>query len=471
MNGWDFPTYLGLTIVCIALQQWLAHQSRLSVELALNVFIAVANVSALSFLLYVPFYISFISPAQGLGIVNPADRSPLGNEVLIYGMFAFVFLSLLLASALKRRLALGSTNETPDSSGASPPINNWRKRLGIVSLLLVIVVELIAFVSLRNSATLVVAGIITMLGIAAVLYQLRDRPRAFTLLLGTVAFALVAGCEVFFLRDVFAGNFPRMNTVFKFYFQAWALLSISSGAGVYFILESFRPAAMLSRIQRRIQLDDGSELVEEEIESGRAPRRQYPLPRLLGAVWSVALLALLLAGAVYPLVGTYARTDHYAHRTNSLDGLAYLQTCHPLYCDYDSHGDYAAIRWLNSHVSGDPVIVEAIGPDYSSYGRISTFTGLPTPMGWVGHEYQWRVNWLNKDYNSIDFSRRAGDIDNIYTDQHPAVVLALMARYHAQYLYVGLLEREKYPTANLQRFSAFMQVVYSADGVTIYMVK
>ncbi len=471
MNGWDFPTYLGLTIVCIALQQWLAHQSRLSVELALNVFIAVANVSALSFLLYVPFYISFISPAQGLGIVNPADRSPLGNEVLIYGMFAFVFLSLLLASALKRRLALGSTNETPDSSGASPPINNWRKRLGIVSLLLVIVVELIAFVSLRNSATLVVAGIITMLGIAAVLYQLRDRPRAFTLLLGTVAFALVAGCEVFFLRDVFAGNFPRMNTVFKFYFQAWALLSISSGAGVYFILESFRPAAILSRIQHRIQLDDGSELVEEEIEPGRAPRWQYPLPRLLGAVWSVALLALLLAGAVYPLVGTYARTDHYAHRTNSLDGLAYLQTCHPLYCDYDSHGDYAAISWLNSHVSGDPIIVEAVGPDYSSYGRISTFTGLPTPMGWVGHEYQWRVNWLNKDYNSIDFSRRAGDIDSIYTDQHPAVVLALMARYHAQYLYVGLLEREKYPTANLQRFSAFMQVVYSADGVMIYMVR
>ena len=469
MNGWDFPTYLGLTIVCIALQQWLAHQSRFSVELALNVFIAVANVAALSFLMYVPFYISFISPALGLGIVNPADRSPLGNEVLIYGMFAFVFLSLLLASALKRRHAVDSTGGTPDSSGASPLTNNWRKRLGIVSLLLVIVVELVAFVSLRNSTTLVVAGIITMLGIAAVLYQLRDRPRAFTLLLGTVAFALVAGCEVFFLKDVFAGNYPRMNTVFKFYFQAWALLSISSGAGVYFILESFRPAVILSRIQRRIQLKDGSELVEQEIESGPAPRWQYTLPRLIGAVWSVALLAFLLAGAVYPLVGTYARTDHYAHRTNSLDGLAYLQTCHPLYCDYDSSGDYAAIRWLNSHVSGDPVIVEAVGPDYSSYGRISTFTGLPTPMGWVGHEYQWRVNWLNNSYNSIDFNRRAGDIDSIYTDQHPAVVLALMARYHAQYLYVGILEKEKYPTANLQRFGAFMQVVYSADGVTIYV--
>src|SRR5215472_3259241 len=175
MNGWDFPTYLGLTIVCIALQQWLAHRSQLSIELALNVFIAVVNVAALSFLLYVPFYISFISPAQGIGIVNPADRSPLSNEILIYGMFAFVFLSLLLASALKRRLVIGSTNEAADSSRVLPLINNRRKRRGIMSLLLVILVELVALVALRNSATLVVAGIITILGIAAVLYHLRDR--------------------------------------------------------------------------------------------------------------------------------------------------------------------------------------------------------------------------------------------------------------------------------------------------------
>jgi hypothetical protein len=33
---------------------------------------------------------------------------------------------------------------------------------------------------------------------------------------------------------------------------------------------------------------------------------------------------------------------------------------------------------------------------------------------------------------------------------------------------VGAVELAKYPQADLQRFSAFMQVVYSADGVTIY---
>jgi uncharacterized membrane protein len=300
---------------------------------------------------------------------------------------------------------------------------------------------------LPNSATFVVAGSITALGVLAILYNLRHRSLAFTLLLGTIAFGLVAICEIFFLKDVFAGNYPRMNTVFKFYFQAWALLSITSGAGLYFVLESFRPVASASRAQRWLQRD-------------------------VEALWIVGLLLLLLASAVYPWAGTYARTDYYMHRTNSLDGLNYLQTCKFPNCDYDTSGDYAAIRWLNSHVSGDPVIVEAVGDDYTSYARISAFTGLPSPMGWVGHEYQWRVNWLNSGLNAVDFANRKGDVDTIYMDPHPDVVLNLLARYHVQFLYVGLLEQMKYPAANLHRFSAypFMQVVYSAHGVTIYKV-
>ncbi len=117
------------------------------------------------------------------------------------------------------------------------------------------------------------------------------------------------------------------------------------------------------------------------------------------------------------------------------------------------------------------MVFEALGPDYSDYARISAFTGLPTIMGWVGHEYQWRVNWLNKDINAADFNGRAHDINTIYTDKSPEVVLSLMAHYQAQYLYVGPLEEETYLGADLHRFSSFMQVVYSNQGVTIYKVK
>lgn len=440
MNGWDYPTYLGLTLVCLALQQWLAYQSRFRLELLLDLFTVGAGLTSLSFLLYAPFYLNFISPSQGIGIVDPTNRSPLSGEVLIYGMFAFIFFSLVAASALRRPLfahsMVGEANVA--SAGLQQTLAGWRWLSGdTLSIGLIIVAGVLSLLVLKNSLTFVVAGGFAALGVLMLLHYLRERPRSFTLLLGSLAFALVAVCEVFFLRDVFADNFPRMNTVFKFYFQSWVLLSITSGAGLFFILEGFRPAAIVPEVQRRVQ-------------------------RSSGVLWSIALLILLLASMVYPLAATSQRTNHYVQRSNSLDGLAYLQ--------YYSPGDYDAIRWLNSNVSGNPVIVEAIGPDYSDYGRVSAFTGLPTIMGWVGHEYQWRVNWLNKDLNVLDFSRRGGDVDVIYTDPRPAIVLSFMARYHAEYLYVGPLEQAKYPTVDLHRFGSFMQVVYSAKDVTIYKV-
>ncbi|GAC1345764.1 MAG: hypothetical protein NVSMB27_08320 [Ktedonobacteraceae bacterium] len=536
MNGWDFPTYVGLALICIVLQHWLVYRGRICLELLLDVFTACAGLVALSFILYAPFYLNFISPSQGLGIVGPADRSPLSNEILIYGLFAFVFLSLLLASVFKHpffnrvvdrmpgaiEASCAETHSKVDVLGESAlegtalrrggsgvdvewgplwspagvgeptrmeglknqkstaddtlPANNESRsvqvsttpapteheyphevslrppaprrswlNVGVISVLLVIAAALLIAKLLANSTTFVLAGSITVLGCIAMLYSLRNRSQAFVLLLGSVAFGLVAICEVFFLKDVFAGNFPRMNSVFKFYFQAWALLSITSGAGLYFILESFRPDQAVSRVQRGMQ-------------------------RGVEALWAAGLLLLLLASATYPLVGTYARTNHYLQRSNSLDGIAYLQTCAIPNCDYNSSGDYYAIRWLNSNVSGDPVIVEAVGDDYSSYGRVSAFTGLPSPMGWVGHEYEWRVNWLNNGLNAADFDSRKGDVDTIYTNPQPGVVMSLLARYHVQYLYVGLLEQQKYPTADLHRFSAFMHIVYSAYGVTIYQV-
>ena len=453
MNGWDFPTYVGLTVVCIVLQQWLVYRSRagggggIRLELLLDIFTASVGLIALSFILYVPFYLNFISPSQGLGFVGPADRSRLSSEILIYGVFAFVFLSLLLTRVFIHPFFARSIN--PDAEISSFPATaraTWLNR-GVVSVLLVLVAAVITFFLLHNSTTFVLTASIAALGAIALLYSLRDRSQAFILLLGSLAFTLVAACEVIFLKDVFAGgDFLRMNTVFKFYFQAWALLSVTSGAGLYFILESFRPKATLAS-------------------------DQFWLQRSVRGLWLGGLLLLLLTSSVYPLAGTYARTNHYMQRTNSLDGINYLQNCKVPDCDYDTSGDYAAIRWLNSNVSGDPVIVEAVGNDYSSYARISAFTGLPTPMGWVGHEYQWRVNWLNNGLNAVDFDSRKSDVDTIYTDPHPAVVMSLLARYHVQYLYVGLLEQMKYPTANLHRFSAFLPVVYSAHGVTIYQVK
>jgi uncharacterized membrane protein len=312
--------------------------------------------------------------------------------------------------------------------------------------------------TLPKSVTLVLAGSIAVQGMLSLYHCWRDRSVAFTLLLGSCAFGLVALCEMIFLKDVFVYVVPRSNTVFKFYFQSWTLLAITCGAALSFLPAHFR------LVRRTTSVPDA-------------------VLRGIKALWMVGLLALILASAVYPLAAPYARyvridkstQRSYLQPSNSLDGVTYLQTCRPPSCAYDTSGDYAAIRWLGSHVSGDPTIVEAIGggiwSNASGYGRIAIFTGLPTVMGWMDHEYQWRVNWLNNSLHTREFQRRQQAVDLIYTSPHPSVVLSALAQYHVRYLYVGFLERYRYPHADLQRFRAFMQVVYSADGVTIYAVK
>ncbi len=464
MNGWDYPTYMLITLVCIALQQWLVNYNRFSLKLLLDVILPVILLIGLSLLCYLPFFLSFVSPSQGIGLVTPTLRSLLSEELLIYGLFAFVFQSLLLTSVFVRPLFRRVEQTEPHIE----PLANATVAYGIrkvkllapsfIILSLCVVYLIACMVALRviaNSTTFVASSSLALLGARLVFYHLRDRAHAFALLLGAVAFGLVAVCEIVYLRDVFAdGGYERMNTVFKFYFQAWILLSVACGAGVFFIIESFRPTHTASFVLHWVQ-------------------------RGAFGTWGAFFLLLVLASMVYPLNAPYARYAHVdatsqtPHLTQApnLDGLAYLASCKPPYCDYDTSGDYRAILWLNANVQGDPGIVEAIGDDYSSYARISAFTGLSSPMGWVGHEYQWRVVWITKSpANNTEYQRRAPDVDQIYTSLDSGTVLSLMAHDHVQYLYVGALERKKYPLANLQRYRSFMQVVYDVDGVTIYKV-
>ena len=121
MNGWDYPTYVGLALICIGIQQWQAYQGRFQVALVLDICAPALSLVALSFILYIPFYLNFISPSLGLGIVGAADRSPLRNELLIYGVFAFFFLSLLVASVSKRPPAMCAISAAAREDGIFTP--------------------------------------------------------------------------------------------------------------------------------------------------------------------------------------------------------------------------------------------------------------------------------------------------------------------------------------------------------------
>ena len=43
-----------------------------------------------------------------------------------------------------------------------------------------------------------------------------------------LALGMIAGCEIVYFKDSYGDQLHRMNTVFKFYHQAWPLLGIGA---------------------------------------------------------------------------------------------------------------------------------------------------------------------------------------------------------------------------------------------------
>jgi YYY domain-containing protein len=462
-NGWDLPTYLALALVALALGQWVAHERRWDRESAANLASAAVLLAALAVLAYVPFYRGFISPAQGVGLVPAAARSAVGDEFAIFGLPALLVGSLLIVRLAGLLAAIFAPARAEDA-----PVTRLVAALGVggcFALLALLAWRFPAAQSLTLSGVLLVAAACATVLLAYVLpgahwrLWLKDvsEGEIYVWLLVGLAAALVGAAELVYLRDVFDGGSAfRMNTVFKLYYQAWLLLGVAGGPALAWLWARVAPA--LARAW-----------APPLAPAAGSPIRAAML-RWSGwsgtLAWVLALLALLGAAAIYPVQASAARTANFS-LPGSLDGTAFMAG------DPLNHGDAAAIAWLNdpAHVAADATIVEASGGEYTHFDRVSAFTGLPTVLGWFGHEVQWRVNWLTRPGNTGELERRKAAVDQIYTSADPAVVGELLRRYHVRYIYVGAAERQQYPSVDMDRFAGLLQVVYRGAAVTIYRVR
>ena len=139
-----------------------------------------------------------------------------------------------------------------------------------------------------------------------------------------------------------------------------------------------------------------------------------------------------------------------------LDATAYLETTFP--------EDAAAIRWLNEHVTGDPVVLEANGDSYSDYERVSAMTGLPTVLGWYVHEWLWRG-----DTGALN--ERAQEVEAIYTSTNQEEVKKLLEKYRVRYIFVGAREREKYAALNESMLQSLGNIVFSDEQSQTYVLQ
>jgi uncharacterized membrane protein len=167
------------------------------------------------------------------------------------------------------------------------------------------------------------------------------------------------------------------------------------------------------------------------------------------------LLAVLTLGAgIYTAWIPSASVN--AASTPTLDASAWIASSNP--------GDARAIAWLDRHARPQRVILEAVGDDYQTNGTlISTFTGLPTVMGWGGHESQWRPG-------DADVTQRVNDVKTLYTTHNIGLARQLLRKYDIRYVLVGEAETAKYGagSAGLKKFGSFMHIAFSTHGATIY---
>ena len=237
------------------------------------------------------------------------------------------------------------------------------------------------------------------------------RERDFICLLILLGAALTAFPEFFYLRDQFG---TRMNTIFKFYFQAWILWGIV--------------AAYVS-----------VELI-------------CTLKGLKQKLFSLVCILSIAGGLAYPTIMLWEKTNGLNPTKWTLDGNAYLETYY--------QDDYAAIQWLAQQPLG--VVSEAIGGSYSEYARVSTRTGFPTVLGWPGHEGQWRGGYS-------EVGSRESDIKELYTTVDWNTAWLIIERYDIRYIFVGSLEKTLY-NANADTFTSNLPTVYQNSSVIIFEV-
>jgi YYY domain-containing protein len=224
----------------------------------------------------------------------------------------------------------------------------------------------------------------------------------------------------------------RFNTVFKVYMQVWVLWGTAAGAMVAALLSDRSGPAVWSR----------------SVGGFDATRAD---------LMAVVVAALLVSTSLY---GGFTLQNHFttggelvSPDDQTLDGLAYLDTYHP--------DEAEAIHWLDQK-RGQPHVVTAPGRPYDWYSPVPSLTGLPAVIGWVYQEGAYR------GYDAAEL--REQDVDLIYTGTWSDRA-EVLEKYDVEYVYVGPLEREAYPNADLN-FAQYpgVEPVFENDGVTIYRV-
>ena len=472
-NTWDTPLAV-LLVTAFAFAPVLGQQ-KLSIRSLAVVTLLAAGMLGASWLLFYPFFTRFVPVVSG--IAPTSDGTAVDEYLTHFG----ILLGLLAVAALWWLIRGGSAWKTnvvrtalfgASASLAGYCLGNvafvrvlsatitvdWPGLLALLVLSALAPFVVLALVGGDSGHLELLSGVFLLNVTAGLLLALRptagitlipalllsiatlrlrkDPTRAFLAFAAAVGLWITLVVDlVLVVDDLFRSPWERMNTVFKFYLEAWLLFSVVAGAVSAWLLRSLWQAtaehtpAPLGIISRRAAptgpLATGLRAVGDRI---------IPFS-LLGTS-----VVLLTSGLIYPILGTPQRLAQRMPTTpapGSLDGYAWMRGAsitNPLGEPVTFTGDYEAIQWLREHALGNAVIVEAsIGPYRGNGARISSATGLPAVLGWDRHQRQQR--------QTPEIDRRLLDIRELYSTTDLERKRWLLRRYRVRYVIVGDVER------------------------------
>ncbi|HSX40717.1 MAG TPA: DUF2298 domain-containing protein, partial [Candidatus Saccharimonadales bacterium] len=237
----------------------------------------------------------------------------------------------------------------------------------------------------------------------------------FVLLLIFISTVLIIIPEFFYIKDIYA-TYYRANTMFKLVYESFIMLSISSGYIIIRIITGVK--------------------------------------KLFAVCCVLFAIPLVFFVSIYPVFGVNSYYDSLK-TYHGLDGTNYLKALYPT--------DYQAILWINAHIKNQPVIAEAVGDAYTDFARESANTGLPTLLGWPTHEWLWR--------GTYDIpSPRIAEVKTFYETQDLQTAKNILQKYNVAYVFVGDLERQKYPALSEEKFKSLGQIIYQNGNTRIYKI-
>jgi YYY domain-containing protein len=445
INTWDIAT-MAFVVVAAAFVSNFLRVRRITRDLFVQVATFAAPLVVLAIVLYLPFYLSFASQADGIGaVVSNKDITVSATRplhlFLFWGPLFIIVIPFVVARILPARARITRRMAAVCAAPSALVVTGWAllflfedatgsKNLGNQPG------NLIEQIGDRGMGWITALFIAAMLATALMALWLEltsdedggERVTViFPLTIIATAMLLILGTEFFFVGDVFRS---RMNTVFKLYYQAWMLLAVAGGFALYYLATDWRLS--------------------------------FPRERQYRLAWGGAAVLILLGASLYPLGGTFNRIKPYNEQGKAIDTGGNLAGLTHLSAD-----ERTAIAYLNKLAQGqDLVIAEGVGNDYSDASRISAATGIPTILGWGGHEDQWRGGTAKARAGRFE------DVENLYKTADVDVMNEILKKYGVTYVYVGDFERNRYGAAGMAKFQSLPSTsfgtvtIYRAAGVT-----